>query len=202
MRVAPVIAITGGVASGKTSFCQYLYTFLENAEWFNVDAYVSELLDQSEEVRMEIRKILGKEVYVDGKLDRTQVRFQIFSDPRRRNQLEHILHPRIQKMWMAKISYCKAVRCNFLAEAPLLYETGWEVTCDFIIVVACSFSTQLQRLVARGICKSLAYKIITTQLPTGEKMRRAHEVVWNNGPIRLMLEQASMTANYLTERYG
>lgn len=198
----PVIAITGGIASGKTAFCQYLSTFLENAESFSADAYASELLDRSEEVRTEVEKILGKEVYVGGKLDRTKVRFRIFADPNRRIQLERILHPRIRKMWMEKIAHCKAMEHNLLAEVPLLYETGWEISCDFITVVACSSSTQLKRLRSRGICRTLAYKMLAAQLPTKEKVWRAHTVIWNNGPTWLLTKQAYITANYLIERYG
>jgi dephospho-CoA kinase len=202
MRTAPTVAITGGIASGKTSFCQHLSIFLENTEWFDADACVSRLLDGSEEVRVEIEKILGKEICIGGKLDRAQVRSRIFSDPRRRVQLERVLHPRVRKIWTAQIVRSKAVGRKFVADVPLLYETGWETACDFITVIACSFATQLRRLTSRGVCESLARKMIAAQLPMEEKMRRAHEVVWNNGPPRLLTEQARITANYLTEHYG
>jgi dephospho-CoA kinase len=202
MRTAPTVAITGGIASGKTSFCQHLSIFLENTEWFDADACVSMLLDGSEEVRVEIEKVLGKEIYMGGKLDRAQVRSRIFSDPRRRVQLERVLHPRVRKIWTAQMVRSKAAGRKFVADVPLLYETGWETACDFITVIACSFATQLRRLTSRGVCESLARKMIVAQLPMEEKMRRAHEVVWNNGPPRLLTEQARITADYLTERYG
>ncbi|ALJ56387.1 Dephospho-CoA kinase [Candidatus Xiphinematobacter sp. Idaho Grape] len=202
MRTVPTVAITGGIASGKTSFCRHLSVFLENTEWFDADACVSRLLDGSEEVRVETAKVLGKGVYVGGKLDRAQVRSRIFSDPRRRVQLERVLHPRVRKIWMAQAVRSKAVGRKFVADVPLLYEAGWETACDFIAVIACSSAKQLQRLTSRGVCESLARKMIAVQLPMEEKMRRAHEVVWNNGPLQLLTEQARITADYLNEHYG
>jgi len=196
------IAITGGIASGKTSFCQHLSIFLENTEWFDADACISRLLDGSGEIRVEIEKVLGKEIYAGGKLDRTQVRHRIFSDPCCRTQLECILHPHVKEMLTAQMAHSRARGRKFLADIPLLYETGWEIAFDFITVVACSFATQLRRLISRGICESLARKMIAAQLPMEEKMCRAHEIVWNNGLPRLLTEQARVTADYLTERYG
>jgi dephospho-CoA kinase len=202
MCTAPIVAITGGIASGKTSFCQHLSIFLENTEWFDADACVSKLLDGSREVRVEVEKVLGKEVYTGGKLDRAQARLRIFLDPCYRAKLERVLHSHVRRIWMAQMVHSKAVGRKLLAELPLLYETGWETSCDFITVIACSFATQLRRLTSRGVCDSLARKIIAVQLPMEEKMRRAHEVVWNNGPPRLLAEQARVTADYLTKRYG
>lgn len=202
MCTAPIVAITGGIASGKTSFRRHLSIFLEDTEWFDADACASRLLNGSREVRAEVEKVLGREIYVGGKLDRAQARLRIFFDPCCRAQLERVLHPRVRGIWMAQVVRSKVLGRKLLAELPLLYETGWETSCDFIMVIACSFATQLRRLASRGICDSLARKMIAVQLPAEEKVRRAHEVVWNDGPPRLLTEQARVTAGYLTKRYG
>ncbi len=198
----PTIAITGGIASGKTAFRQYLSSRW-NAEPFDADAAVAEFMDHSEEVRQEIEETFAPTVYREGRLDKEQMRTRIFSHPEARKKLEGILHPRIQAIWRKRAADCAETKSRFLVEIPLLYETGGETFCDFVIVVACSLATQLERLTSsRGLEKPFANKIIKSQISTEDKIRRADLVIWNDGPEELLIEQADLTANYFVERYG
>lgn len=198
----PTIAITGGIASGKTAFRQYLSARWK-AELFDADTAVAHLIDHSEEIRREIQETFGSAAYQANRLDRDRMRTLIFSDPNSRKKLENILHPRVQAIWRQRAENCTKTKGKFLVEIPLLYETGSEAICDFVIVVACSLSTQFQRMsLSRGMGGDLAQKITTSQMSLQERLHRADQVIWNDGPEELLIEQAALTANYLIERYG
>lgn len=198
----PTIAITGGIASGKTAFRQYLST-LWDAESFDADAVVAQLVDHSEEIRRKIEEAFGPMAYREEKLDRERMRALIFSDPESRKKLEAIIHPQIRSLWQQRAEACARTKARLLGEIPLLYETGSDVMCDFVVVVACPFDTQTQRLASiRGLGQAFARKMIASQISLKERLQRADQVIWNDGPQVLLMEQAHLTANYLIERYG
>jgi len=72
--------------------------------------------------------------------------------------------------------------------------------CDSVVVVACSPSVQLERLVARTHLDRLdAEQMIRSQMPLAEKIRRADHVVWNNGARAVLAAQAGLLAKYWQE---
>ncbi|MBA2623354.1 MAG: dephospho-CoA kinase, partial [Chthoniobacterales bacterium] len=83
----------------------------------------------------------------------------------------------------------------FLADIPLLYETGGESLCDQVVVVACSPAVQRERLAARSSLTSAAVEqMISAQMSLLEKTARAQHVVWNNGPFSALAGQAKTLA--------
>ncbi|MDQ2823953.1 MAG: dephospho-CoA kinase, partial [Verrucomicrobiota bacterium] len=81
----------------------------------------------------------------------------------------------------------------FFADIPLLYETGGETLCDRVVVVACSQTVQLSRLLARGsVDQRVAQEIIDSQMPLTDKITRADHVVWNDGEHSVLKEQANL----------
>jgi dephospho-CoA kinase len=65
------------------------------------------------------------------------------------------------------------------------------------VVVACSPSVQLERLVARTqLDRPAAEQMIRSQMPLAEKIRRADHVVWNNGARPVLAAQAGLLAKY------
>src|SRR6266516_4547931 len=83
----------------------------------------------------------------------------------------------------------------FIADIPLLYETGGESLCDLVVVVACSYKVQLARLAERISLKNTeAEQMIKSQMPLEEKIARADHVVWNDGSRAVLMEQAHFLA--------
>jgi dephospho-CoA kinase len=61
------------------------------------------------------------------------------------------------------------------------------------VVVACSYTTQLRRLMERTSLKpAAAEQMINSQMPLSEKVRRADHVVWNNGGRATLVAQARL----------
>jgi len=187
----PAIGITGGISTGKSTFCDCLREIVPAAKFFDADL-AARSLTELPEAKQEIRDEFGGGVFSpDGDLNRRKLRAIIFEDATKRRALEQILHPRIRRQWMAEAKKHRNSPDFFFADIPLLYETGGETLCERVVVVACSRNVQLDRLAKRkSLKRSEAEQMINSQMPLEEKIKRADHVVWNNGDRVTLMEQA------------
>jgi len=199
----PAIGITGGVATGKSSFTR---VFLQHwpAEFIDADACVHDLLATDRELLAEIRTTFGDQVIsADGTFDRKAMREIAFADPTARTRLEGLIHPRVRARWLPKAQAARGNGLRFVADIPLLFETGAEVECDWVLVVACSPQVQRSRMeLNRGLAPELITRMIESQLDLAAKMSRADFVVWNDGSPAALEEQARLFAATLRDLYG
>src|SRR2546430_7397370 len=189
----PAIGITGGISTGKSTFCDCLREIIPAAKFFDADV-AARSLSKLPEVKQEILGQFGREVFSpEGDLNRAKLRAIVFVDAAKRRSLEQILHPRIRRQWSAQAEKHRQSPDFFFADIPLLYETGGETLCDRVAVVACSPSIQLARLLQRkGITRGAAEEMIKSQMPLEEKITRANHMVWNNGERSVLAEQARL----------
>jgi dephospho-CoA kinase len=187
----PAIGITGGISTGKTSFCDCLREIVPEAKFFNADDAAHALVDLPD-VKDEIRREFGSGVFsADGDLNRERLRSIVFSDAAKKRALEQILHPRIRRQWSVEAETHRNSPDFFFADIPLLYETGGETLCDRVVVVACSYKMQLSWLMKRmSLERAAAEQMINSQISVNEKIRRADHVVWNNGDRTVLAGQA------------
>ena len=187
----PAIGITGGISTGKSTFCECVRGTLSTAKLFNADQAAHALVEFPE-VQQEIRAEFGSGVFSrDGDLNREKLRAIIFGDAIKRRALERILHPRIRRQWRAEAKRHRNSPDFFFADIPLLYETGGETLCDRVVVVACSHQVQVARLAQRmSINDTEAEQMIRSQMPLEEKIRRGDHVAWNNSDRATLAEQA------------
>ena len=190
----PAIGITGGISTGKTAFCDCLREIIPAAKFFNADRAARHLVDLDPDVRKEVAAEFGADIYsAAGDLNRARLRGIILESAAKKNALETILHPRIRRQWSAEAQNYRQSSDFFFADIPLLYETGGETLCDRVVVVACSPDVQLGRLLQRGsIDRSAAEKLVKSQMPLEEKIKRADHLVWNNGGREELAEQARL----------
>ena len=187
----PAIGITGGISTGKTTFCECLREVLPSAKFFHADEAAHMLLELSE-VKREIHAEFGSCVFSShGDLNRARLRAIVFGDADKKRALERILHPRIRRQWRTEAKSYRNSPNFFFADIPLLYETAGETLCDQVVVVSCSEKVQLARLKKRmSITAAAARKMIKSQMPLEEKIRRADHVIWNSGDRATLYEQA------------
>ena len=187
----PTIGITGGISTGKTSFCDCLHEILPDAKFFNADKAARDLVDLDAEVKQELRRAFGSGVFSGESLNRAALRAIILESAAKKSALEQILHPRIRRQWSAEAQTHRNSSDFFFADIPLLYETGGETLCDRVVVVACTPEVQLSRLLERGsLGRDVAQEIINSQMPLTEKIARADHVVWNDGSWPVLSGQA------------
>lgn len=191
----PAIGITGGVATGKSTFCDCLRQFFPNARFFDADRAAHELVDLAG-VKTELAAAFGPEIFfAGGGLNRAALRAIVFADATKRRVLEQILHPRIRRQWSVLAETHHHSPEFFFADIPLLYETDGEKLCDRVVVVACSREIQLARLTEKkAMGKEEAEQMISAQMSLEEKLKRADHVVWNNGERSELEDQTRLLA--------
>ena len=197
----PAIGITGGISTGKSTFCDCLREIVPAAKFFDADL-AARSLPELPEVKQEILGQFGGGVFSpDGDLNRTKLRAIVFGQAAKRRALEQILHPRIRRQWMAEAKKHRNSPDFFFADIPLLYETGGETLCERVVVVACSRNVQLDRLAKRkSLKRSEAEQMINSQMSLKEKIKRADHVVWNNGDRVTLVEQAKELVAFWQEQ--
>ena len=86
------IALTGGIATGKSTVCNILKLY--GFSIIDADEISHKVLEEQKE---KIAKIFGKEYIKDNKVDRVALGKLIFSDKNSKKLLENLLHPLIKK---------------------------------------------------------------------------------------------------------
>ena len=187
-----VMALTGGIASGKSTVCRLLREWLPTVAIFDCDEVVHRLLESDDEVAAIIAESFGGDALdARGRIDRHFLRGRVFADDAARLRLEAILHPRVRQECLDSLELAAKRGAElFVADVPLFFEKGFDFGQTQVLVVASSRSTQIQRLKARsGFDDLLIESILAAQLPVQEKMSRADVVFWNEGPPALLRSQ-------------
>jgi dephospho-CoA kinase len=195
-----LLALTGGPATGKSTLAGLLaarHTF----EAFDADACVHELLSTDGDIIRAVRYEFSLPQHEPPiPIDRALLRQRVFSAPSTRRRLEAIIHPVVRQRWMALRSECLDLGQDFLADIPLLFETGGASHFDAVVLVAASTKTQRIRLAAKGLEPSLAEAMLASQWPIGQKVAEADHIVWNDGSLAGLERQASLLLDHLFSR--
>ena len=195
-----VIGITGSIASGKSTFRDFLVPILP-AQAVDADAIARHLLEEDSDVRAQVLSAISPSAYKpDGSPDRVEIRRIIYGDPAAKARLEAILHPRVRTTWLQEAELAKKENRHLLVDIPLLFETGAGPHFDITVTVACSPDIQQARLVARGLDAAIAQKILLSQMPVPEKNARSSHVVWNDGKLSALQDQAEYFAVHLSDK--
>ncbi|HET7826250.1 MAG TPA: dephospho-CoA kinase [Anaeromyxobacter sp.] len=177
-----VIGLTGGIASGKTTFADALRA--RGVAVVDADALARAAVAPGTPAIAEIAREFGDGVLApDGTLDRKKLGAVVFADASARRRLEAITHPAVRGA-MAEETARLAAAGHALAfyDTPLLYEVGLDRMLDSVVVVWVPRDVQRARLQARdGIGATDAEARLAAQLPIDEKAARADFVVENTG---------------------
>jgi dephospho-CoA kinase len=185
-------ALTGGIATGKSTLCRLIVEEISGVKLFDSDACVRALLETDAEVASEVRRLFGADALTAlGTVDRGVLRSLVFSDPTARARLEGVLHPRVREDCLASRERAAMDGAAiFLADVPLLFEKNFSFGQERSLISATTRATQVSRLKARnGFDDDLIDSILNAQLPLDDKIRRADVVFWNEGPLSVLRSQ-------------
>ena len=198
----PALGITGGIATGKSTFSEALCRYLP-AELFDADQCSRDLLAYDAGIRDAVRHAFGSRAFSPtGEPDRVWLREAVFAAPEKRRELEQILHPAIRAAWTARAAGATGIDQWFCVDIPLLYETGAQAQFAAVIVVACSPATQRTRLLHnRQLSATIADQILAAQLDLTTKIAQADHLIWNDSTNTCLDRQARLLAGALRQRY-
>lgn len=201
-RERPLIGLTGGVASGKSTAAR-AFEALRPGCRVDADRAARAVVEPGSEGLAAVLAQFGPGVLGgDGRLDRAALRQRVFADAAARKSLEALLHPRI-RAWM--LAQAEAASTPYvLLDIPLLAEGGgraaWPMLAR-IVVVDVPVALQQARLIARdGIDPVLAARMIAAQASRAERLALADDVLVNLGsPAELAAAVARLDAHWLRD---
>lgn len=174
-----IVALTGGVASGKTAVSERFAAL--GVPVVDTDVLAREVVTQGTPGLAEIEAVFGPEIVApDGGLDRAALRQRIFDDPAARRRLEAILHPRIADEARRQLATLDAPYAILVV--PLLIESGLFADADRVLVVDVPEQVQVDRLVKRdGSTRDQARAMLAAQATREQRLARADDVIDNTG---------------------
>lgn len=179
------VGLTGSIAVGKSHVCRVLSE--AGLHVLDADQTAREVVAAGTDGLAEIVRNFGDDVLQqDGELDRKKLGAIIFGDPKKRELLNSIVHPRVisaQNSWIEKLEKSDP---NGIAviDAALMIESGGYKRFPEIIVVWCEPEIQLERLMRRDhLSEGEAKQRIAAQMPQEEKMRFADHLIDTSGSL-------------------
>ena len=178
---ALVVALTGGIAAGKSAVTgrfQRLGVPVYDADVAAREVIAPGTLGLAAVVHAFGAKALGK----DGALDRPAMRKRVFAEVDARRKLEAIIHPRVRQWLRRHAAHCADAYC--ILAIPLLAESRAQYRwVDRVLVVDVPETVQLARLLARdGIDQALAQRIVGLGRSSATSAVRCHP---HGGPSAL-----------------
>jgi dephospho-CoA kinase len=186
-----VVGLTGGIATGKSTFSALLRA--RGAPVVDADALARAVVEPGTPALAEIVRAFGEGVLrEDGTLDRKLLGARVFADPAARRRLEAITHPAIRAAMVGEALRLAAEGHALLFyDAPLLFEVGLDSSLDSVVVVWAPRAVQVDRLVRRdGMSAADAEARLAAQLPIDDKAARADFVVENAGAPEALASKA------------
>jgi len=196
------VGLTGGIAAGKS---MTLDRWLQaGAVGIDADALAHRALTPKTPTYNEVVRTFGPKILnKDGTINRPKLGKIVFADKKKREALNRIIHPAVETMWIDAIEQLEREDTARIAVVaiPLLYEVAAETKFDCVVVVGCSEPTQLARLTQKGLSKAQAKARIRAQWPLPMKMDRADFVIWNDGQLEVLHQQAETIWVNIKETY-
>ena len=184
---AYVVAVTGGVASGKSEVTRRFEAL--GVTVADADVAAREAVAPGSRGLAEVVAAFGPEVLgPDDQLDRAAMRARVFGDQQARQRLEAIVHPWVRTQLREQ---CAAAAGPYaIAAIPLLSEGGGRQAypwLDRILVVDVPLETQRARLMQRdGIDAALAGRMLAAQATRAQRLAIADDVIVNTGPLEAL----------------
>lgn len=177
------VAITGGLSCGKSSVCRILKEL--GAYVVSADTIVHQLLSFDPNLGQKVVNLLGSSILINQKLDRSRIAQIVFHDPKLLQALEEILHPAVYRQ-LDKHYQRQKNRSRppslFIAEIPLLFESGGKRDYDDTVAVVANLDICAQRFKqATGEDRIEFNNRMARQIPLFEKAVLADYVIMNNG---------------------
>ncbi len=193
------IALTGGIACGKSLVSAYLRD--RGVPICDTDEVAHQLMGSGGPVVGDIVAAFGETVLgPDGAIDRTVLGAKVFSDSREREKLNAIVHPPIREHWRRWLE-CRADEGHRAAVVviPLLFEGNPGKEWDCIVCVVSTRDLQLARLEGRGLNRQQAEQRIAAQMDNAEKAKRSDFVIHNNGSREALEMETDNTMTRILE---
>ncbi|WP_433677372.1 dephospho-CoA kinase [Microbacterium gorillae] len=196
----PLIALTGGIASGKSTVAARLAS--HGAIIVDADAIVRELQAPHQPLLDEIAAEFGADMVVDGVLDRARLGQAVFGRPERLARLNAIVHPAVKRESHRRFAEAREADPSavIVYDVPLLAEARGTGEWDLVVVADAPAAIRAERLVTlRGLSPDDADRRIGSQASDDERRALADVVIDTGGTLEHTWEQTDELWARLTQ---
>ena len=196
----PLIALTGGIASGKSTIARRLEE--HGAVIVDADRIVRDVQAPGMPVLQQIAAAFGEDVIdSSGALDRAALGARVFGDEAALKRLNAIVHPAVRAESARRFQEAAAADPDAIVvyDVPLLVEARVDDPWDTIIVAHAPAEERLRRLVElRGMEAGQAQDRIDAQVPDAKRLEIADVVIDTSGTMEHTVEQTDAVWRDLT----
>lgn len=170
-----IIAITGNIASGKSTLSKLLKE--HGYAVYDSDKEARRLQNENPEVVKQIKALFGEDIYVDNQLNRPAVAAMVFENPALLKQLTDIVHPAVKADFLHWTKQFDTKKPLFI-ESAVLFESGFDRLVDKIILLTVSDKIRIQRVMDRdGSTKEQVLSRIKNQISDSEKAPKSDLII-------------------------
>jgi dephospho-CoA kinase len=187
---ARVFALTGGIASGKSTVARMIEA--EGVPVVDADQLARQVVRAGSEGLAAVVEAFGAAMLTaDGELNRAKLGALIFAEPEARARLDALLHPLIQKAAERHFAlHASQGHAWICYDVPLLFETGQVERYRPVIAVSVPREEQVRRAVARdGLTTEEVERRLDAQWPLERKVAAADFVIDNGADLNTTLGQ-------------
>lgn len=172
------VAITGGLGAGKSSVAK-LFKEL-GVPVFNSDMCARDA-ENLPNIQEAFKRVLGDDIFVDGKVDRTRMREIIFVDKNKLEEINQIIIPHIKSEFEKFVEFYND-RPYVMLESAILFETGAAKGFNAVVTVTAEENTRILRAIRRdGSTLSEVQNKLANQWDEIDKIKLADYVIINDG---------------------
>ncbi len=190
-----IVGITGGIGTGKSSVSKYL---IEKGYKVIDTDIISKEVSKENVFLDEIIKVFGQTYVINGALDRKKMGDLVFNDKDANKKLTSIIHPIIKKKVIEEIN-SSSDKFVFV-DVPLLYESGFDDLCHYVICVFAESHINLERLMKRdSLTIDDALIRINSQMNIELKKQKSHFIIDNSNDLCYTYKQVDNVIDKLQE---
>ena len=186
-----IIALTGGIGSGKSYVCKLLAE--RGISVYDCDAHAKELMRTSQSLQLQLSTLIGDDVFRDGVLQKSILAAYLLRSGDHVQAVNAIIHPAVAhdfeqsgQAWL---------------ESAILFDSGFDkrTHIDKVVCVTAPEEVRIHRVMVRdGISRDKTLEWIERQLPQEEVLRRSDYEIINDG-IRPLAPQVDHLLSVISE---
>lgn len=171
------LGVTGGIGSGKTSVCK-VFTIL-GIPVFSTDPEARKIMENDESVVRRINSIAGRNLYINGKLNRNELASLIFNDNTLLQKVNSLIHPIVFehfKQWETEQDAPYVIM-----EAAVLFESGGSKLVDRIATIVAPLEERVERVILRNnLSREQVMERMQNQIDDKIRIKQSDYVIHNS----------------------
>ncbi len=171
------LGVTGGIGSGKTTVCRIFRVL--GVPVFVADNVARDLMSSDDEIRTQLNRIAGKDLYLSGSLDRKELARLIFNRPDLLRKVNETVHPSVLRQFD---NWATAAESPYvIMESAILFEAGADSLVDRVATISAPVEERISRVMGRNdLSREEVIGRINNQLEDEEREEQSYYIINNS----------------------